>query len=73
MQPGEQLHVRKRGVLGHPWGVSGRSRRCINGVSGGGDAQAASFSVGWTVPLQGKVLSLSDYYPATVSFAAVAA
>ena len=34
---------------------------------------AASFSVGWTVPLQGKVLSVSDYCPAAVSFAAVAA
>ena len=33
---------------------------------------AASFSVGWTVPLQGKVLSVSDYSPAAVSFAAVA-
>ena len=31
---------------------------------------AASFSVGWTVPLQGKVLSVSDYCPADVSFAA---
>ena len=34
---------------------------------------AASFSVGWTVPLQGKVLSVSDYCPAAVSFAAVTA
>ena len=34
---------------------------------------AASFLVGWTVPLQGKVLSVSDYSPAAVSFAAVAA
>ena len=34
---------------------------------------AASFSVGWTVPLQGKVLSVSDCCPAAVSFAAVAA
>ena len=34
---------------------------------------AASFSVGWTVPIQGKVLSVSDCCPAAVSFAAVAA
>ena len=34
---------------------------------------AASFSVCWTVPLQGKVLSVSDYCPAAVSFAAVTA
>ena len=31
---------------------------------------AASFSVGWTVPLQGKVLFVRDYFPAAVSFAA---
>ena len=34
---------------------------------------AASFSVSWTVPLQGKVLSVSDYCPAAVSFATVVA
>ena len=34
---------------------------------------AASFSVGWTVPLQGKVLSVSDCCPAAVSVAAAVA
>ena len=34
---------------------------------------AASFSVSWTVLLQGKVLSVSDCCPAAVSFAAVTA
>ena len=33
----------------------------------------ASFSVGWTVPLRDGVLSVSDYCPAAVSVAAVAA
>ena len=51
--------------------MSGRSC-CIDGYKEEG-MLAASFSAGWTVPLRGKVLSVSDCCPAAVSFAAVAA
>ena len=52
--------------------MSGRSRRGIR-RGDGGDAQAASFSVGWTVPLQTRegAVCTTDYCPAAVSFAAV--
>ena len=65
------------------WGVIGGSRWCPWGMCRGVGLYsmgyqeevmlAASFSVGWTVPLQGKVLPVSDYCPAAESFAAVAA
>ena len=45
----------------------------LTGYNEEGEMLAASFSVSWTVLLQGKVLSVSDYCPAAVSFSAVAA
>ena len=58
-------------VSGCPWGCVGSSSLLLGYKEEG--MLAASFSVGWTVPLQGKVLSVSDCCPTAVSFAAVAA
>ena len=75
LQPGEK-DGEAEGVSAMPLGhVSGRLVVFVV-VSMGYQEEgmlAASFSVGWTVPLQGEVLSVSDYSPAAVSFAAIAA
>ena len=62
---------RYEGIWGIPLGYVGLSSLLLGYKEEG--ILAASFSVGWTVPLQGKVLSVSDCCPAAVSFAAVAA
>ena len=74
VQPGQEWGGERRGLGLSLWVCPG----VVVVVSTGYQEEmegmlAASFSVGLTVLLQGKVLSVSDYCPTAVSFAAVAA